>query len=156
MSVPSIFAARRIVLGITGGIAAYKSADLCRRLIGAGADVHCVMTEAATRFVGVTTFDALSGQAVACDGGDDSYDSGGGCDSDSTSSSSSSYDSGGGCDSDSTSSSSSSSGGGFDCEGDVEAAPPKTAPRRPPRSKLARMAPLGFLILFEKARRGEL
>lgn len=60
-------ASRRILLGITGGIAAYKSAELCRRLIAAGAEVHCVMTEAATRFVGPTTFEALSGQPVACD-----------------------------------------------------------------------------------------
>ncbi len=57
-------AARTLVLGVSGGIAAYKSAELCRRLIGAGADVHCVLTEAATRFVGPATFEALSGNPV--------------------------------------------------------------------------------------------
>ncbi|MFH2010836.1 MAG: bifunctional phosphopantothenoylcysteine decarboxylase/phosphopantothenate--cysteine ligase CoaBC [bacterium] len=60
-------ASRRIVLGITGGIAAYKSAELCRGLIGAGAEVHCVLTAAATRFVGATTFEALSGNPTATD-----------------------------------------------------------------------------------------
>lgn len=60
-------AARTVVLGIAGGIAAYKSATLVRRLIGAGADVHCVMTEAATRFVGSTTFESLSGNPVGLD-----------------------------------------------------------------------------------------
>ena len=58
-------ASRRIVLGITGGIAAYKTAELCRRLLGDGAEVRCVMTEAATQFVGPTTFEALSGHPVA-------------------------------------------------------------------------------------------
>jgi phosphopantothenoylcysteine decarboxylase/phosphopantothenate--cysteine ligase len=57
-------AARTLVLGVSGGIAAYKSAELCRRLIGAGADVHCVLSEAATRFVGPATFEALSGNPV--------------------------------------------------------------------------------------------
>ena len=43
---------KRIVLGITGGIAAYKAAELTRLLVKAGAEVDVVMTEAATRFVG--------------------------------------------------------------------------------------------------------
>ncbi|MGB0219503.1 MAG: bifunctional phosphopantothenoylcysteine decarboxylase/phosphopantothenate--cysteine ligase CoaBC [Sinimarinibacterium flocculans] len=55
---------RRIVLGITGGIAAYKAADLVRRLKEAGADVQVVMTAAAQRFVGAQTFQALSGRPV--------------------------------------------------------------------------------------------
>lgn len=55
---------RRIVLGITGGIAAYKAADLVRRLKEAGADVQVVMTAAAQRFVGAQTFQALSGRTV--------------------------------------------------------------------------------------------
>ncbi len=55
---------RRIVLGITGGIAAYKAADLVRRLKEAGADVQVVMTAAALRFVGAQTFQALSGRPV--------------------------------------------------------------------------------------------
>lgn len=55
---------RRIVLGVTGGIAAYKAADLVRRLKEAGADVQVVMTENAQRFVGAQTFQALSGRPV--------------------------------------------------------------------------------------------
>ena len=55
---------KRIALGVTGGIAAYKSAELVRLLIKAGAVVHVAMTEAATRFVGPTTFQALSGNRV--------------------------------------------------------------------------------------------
>ncbi|MFZ1390001.1 MAG: bifunctional phosphopantothenoylcysteine decarboxylase/phosphopantothenate--cysteine ligase CoaBC, partial [Dokdonella sp.] len=54
----------RVLLGVTGGIAAYKSADLVRRLRDAGADVRVVMTENATRFVGALTFQALSGHPV--------------------------------------------------------------------------------------------
>lgn len=55
---------KRIVLGITGGIAAYKAAELARLLVKAGAEVDVVMTEAATRFVGPVTFQALSGRPV--------------------------------------------------------------------------------------------
>jgi phosphopantothenoylcysteine decarboxylase/phosphopantothenate--cysteine ligase len=55
---------RRVVLGVTGGIAAYKAADLVRRLKEAGADVQVVMTAAAQRFVGAQTFQALSGRPV--------------------------------------------------------------------------------------------
>lgn len=55
---------RRIVLGVTGGIAAYKAADLVRRLKEAGADVQVVMTENAQRFVGAQTFQAVSGRPV--------------------------------------------------------------------------------------------
>ena len=58
---------RRIVLGITGGVAAYKSADLVRRLIDQGATVDVVMTESATRFVTLATFQALSGRPVYTD-----------------------------------------------------------------------------------------
>lgn len=54
----------RILLGVGGGIAAYKTADLVRRLREAGAEVRVVMTEAACRFVGPTTFQALSGHPV--------------------------------------------------------------------------------------------
>ena len=52
---------RKIVLGVSGGIAAYKSAELTRALGRLGADVHVVMTEAGTRFVSPLTFQALSG-----------------------------------------------------------------------------------------------
>ncbi|MEQ1439804.1 bifunctional phosphopantothenoylcysteine decarboxylase/phosphopantothenate--cysteine ligase CoaBC [Fontimonas sp. SYSU GA230001] len=55
---------RRIVLGVTGGIAAYKAADLVRRLTEAGAEVQVVMTANAQRFVGAQTFQALSGTPV--------------------------------------------------------------------------------------------
>lgn len=55
---------REIVLGITGGIAAYKSADLTSRLVQAGASVTVVMTEAAEHFIGSTTFEALTGRPV--------------------------------------------------------------------------------------------
>ena len=53
-----------IVLGVTGGIAAYKAAELTRLLVKAGATVDVVMTEAATHFVSAVTFQALSGRPV--------------------------------------------------------------------------------------------
>ncbi len=56
---------KRVVLGVTGGIAAYKSADLVRRLREAGADVRVVMTRSATEFVTPLTFQALSNHPVA-------------------------------------------------------------------------------------------
>ncbi len=62
---------KRIVLGVTGGIAAYKSAELVRLLTKAGAEVHVVMTENATRFVTPLTFQALSGHPVWLDPWDD-------------------------------------------------------------------------------------
>lgn len=55
---------RQILLGITGGIAAYKSAELTRLLKGAGADVRIVMTAAATEFITPLTLQALSGHPV--------------------------------------------------------------------------------------------
>lgn len=55
---------RRILLGITGSVAAYKSAELVRELIRLGADVRVVMTESATAFITPLTFQALSGHAV--------------------------------------------------------------------------------------------
>ena len=57
-------AGQRIVLGVTGGIAAYKAADLARRLQDAGAQVQVVMTDAATQFVTPMTFQALTGRPV--------------------------------------------------------------------------------------------
>ncbi len=53
-----------ILLGVTGGIAAYKSADLCSRLVRQGYGVTVVMTENATRFVTPLTFGSLSGRKV--------------------------------------------------------------------------------------------
>ena len=58
---------RRILLGVTGGIAAYKSAYLARRLVEAGAEVRVVMTAAAERFVGRQTFAAITGHPVERD-----------------------------------------------------------------------------------------
>ena len=58
---------KRILLGMTGGIAAYKAAELTRLLVKAGADVRVAMTEAATHFVGTATMQALSGQPVWTD-----------------------------------------------------------------------------------------
>lgn len=55
---------RRILLGVTGGIAAYKSAELVRRLRERGAEVQVVMTAAATAFITPLTLQALSGRAV--------------------------------------------------------------------------------------------
>ena len=64
---PAPLAGRRLVLGVTGGVAAYKAAQLVRDLGRAGAQVQVVMTEAATRFVGAVTFQALSGNPVYTD-----------------------------------------------------------------------------------------
>ena len=58
---------KRVVLGVTGGVAAYKAAELVRLLIKQGAEVQVVMTEAATHFVGPVTFQALSGRPVFLD-----------------------------------------------------------------------------------------
>ncbi|GBL44927.1 phosphopantothenoylcysteine decarboxylase [Sulfuriferula multivorans] len=55
---------KRILLGITGGVAAYKAAELTRLLVKAGADVRVVMSTAATQFVTPLTFQALSGKPV--------------------------------------------------------------------------------------------
>jgi len=57
-------AGRHIVLGLSGGIACYKSAELCRALIKAGATVQVVMTEAAAQFITPVTMQALSGRPV--------------------------------------------------------------------------------------------
>lgn len=67
----SFLAKKQILLGVCGGIAAYKSADLVRRLRAAGACVRVVMTPAAREFVGERTFQALSGEPVWCDWRDD-------------------------------------------------------------------------------------
>src|SRR5580658_6104821 len=58
---------RRIVLGVTGGIAAYKAVEVCRRLVDAGAWVVPVMTRAARRFVGEATLSALASEPVRTD-----------------------------------------------------------------------------------------
>jgi phosphopantothenoylcysteine decarboxylase/phosphopantothenate--cysteine ligase len=64
MSDPNELQGRRFVLGLSGGIAAYKAAELLRLLVKAGAQVRVVMTEAATHFITPTTMQALSNQPV--------------------------------------------------------------------------------------------
>jgi len=64
----------RILLGVTGGIAAYKAAELARLLQKNNAQVRVAMTEAAMRFVGPATFQALTSQPVATDLWDASFD----------------------------------------------------------------------------------
>ena len=59
-----MFAGRRIVLGVTGGIAAYKAVEVCRRLVDAGAHVSPIMTKGAGRFIGETTLSALASEPV--------------------------------------------------------------------------------------------
>lgn len=58
---------KRIVLGLTGGVACYKAAELCRALVKHGASVQVVMTEAATHFIGAVTMQAVSGNPVYLD-----------------------------------------------------------------------------------------
>ena len=55
---------REILIGVTGGIAAYKTADLTSKLMQAGARVSVAMTVAATKFIGPSTFEALTGRPV--------------------------------------------------------------------------------------------
>ena len=64
MNLVSVLNNRRVVLGVSGGIAAYKACELTRRLRDSGALVRVVMTPAATQFVGALTFQALSGEPV--------------------------------------------------------------------------------------------
>lgn len=64
MASSSPLAGRRVLLGVTGGIAAYKSAYLARLLVSSGADVQAVLTANAVRFVGPDTFSALTGRAA--------------------------------------------------------------------------------------------
>lgn len=56
-----------ILLGVTGSIAAYKAVELLRLFLKAGEDVHVLMTQSATHFVGPLTFQALSGHPVLVD-----------------------------------------------------------------------------------------
>ena len=53
-----------VLLGVTGGIAAYKAPELARRLVERGCEVQVVMTRAAREFVGPLTFQAVSGRRV--------------------------------------------------------------------------------------------
>ena len=56
--------AAHVVLGVSGGIAAYKAVEVCRRLVDAGVHVAPVLTEDAQRFVGAVTFSALASEPV--------------------------------------------------------------------------------------------
>ena len=67
---------KSLVLGITGGIAAYKAAELVRLLIKANIEVQVVMTEAATQFITPMTMQALSGKPVFVGMWDSSIDNG--------------------------------------------------------------------------------
>ncbi len=67
---------RNLLLGVSGGVAGYKAAQLVRDLQRAGASVQVVMTKAATHFVSPTTFQALSGKPVFTDQWDDRVDNG--------------------------------------------------------------------------------
>jgi phosphopantothenoylcysteine decarboxylase/phosphopantothenate--cysteine ligase len=72
-SVPNL---KRVVLGITGGVAAYKAAELARLLVKRGLDVQVVMTSAASHFVGAATFQAITGHPVFADLWDERIDNG--------------------------------------------------------------------------------
>src|SRR4029079_11335184 len=64
----------RLLLGVTGGVAAYKVAELARLLMRNNVEVRVAMTEAATRFVTPATFQALTGKPVATDLWDATFD----------------------------------------------------------------------------------
>jgi phosphopantothenoylcysteine decarboxylase len=55
---------KEILIGVTGGVAAYKTADLTSKLVQAGASVTVALTDSATKFIGQTTFEALTGRPV--------------------------------------------------------------------------------------------
>ena len=58
------FGSKRILMGLTGGITAYKSAELVRELQRRGADIQVVMTDSACKFITPLTLQALSGKPV--------------------------------------------------------------------------------------------
>jgi len=66
-SCAGVLSGKKIILGVTGGIAAYKSAYIASALVQRGADVHVVMTEHATRLVGEATFWGITGNDVITD-----------------------------------------------------------------------------------------
>ena len=63
----------KLVLGLTGGVAAYKAAELARLLMHAGADVQAVMTRSASKFVGTATLQALTGKPVLTELWDEAF-----------------------------------------------------------------------------------
>ena len=68
---PTPLTGRRLLVGVTGGIAAYKAALLVRLLVADGADVHVVLSRGARAFVGPTTFEGLTGNAVRTEAWED-------------------------------------------------------------------------------------
>ncbi|HEC21341.1 MAG TPA: bifunctional phosphopantothenoylcysteine decarboxylase/phosphopantothenate--cysteine ligase CoaBC [Chloroflexi bacterium] len=80
MSQHTVLAGKRVVLGVTGSIAAYKAATLASRLTQMGALVDVIMTEAATRFVTPLTFQSLTGRAVYASLWENAHGGGGGPD----------------------------------------------------------------------------
>ena len=60
-----VLSGKVILLGVTGSIAAYRAADITGQLVKWGADVHVIMTEAATRFIAPLTFQTLSRNPVS-------------------------------------------------------------------------------------------
>ena len=66
-------AGRKILLGVSGSIAAYKAADLCSQLGKLGAEIHVVLTPHAAQFIGVATFRALTGNPALTDVFDEPY-----------------------------------------------------------------------------------
>lgn len=65
--------AKEILLGVSGGVACYKSAMICSKLVQAGHGVSVILTKAATKFIGPATFEALSGRAVAIESFDSAF-----------------------------------------------------------------------------------
>ena len=64
MTGPEVLAGRHVLLGVSGGIAAYKAAVLARAFVKAGAEVQALLTPAAATFVGAATFEGLTGRAI--------------------------------------------------------------------------------------------
>ncbi|MFN9775670.1 MAG: flavoprotein, partial [Burkholderiales bacterium] len=69
-------AGRHLLLGVTGGVAAFKACELARELQRRGATVQVAMTDAATKFIGPATFQALTGRPVFVDAWDGRVDNG--------------------------------------------------------------------------------
>lgn len=67
---------KHVILGVTGGIAAYKAAELARLMVKEGLDVQVVMTEASRHFIGAATFQAITGHPVFADLWDERVDNG--------------------------------------------------------------------------------
>lgn len=76
MNLINSLAGKRLLLGVTGGIAAYKAAEFVRLLMREGVEVQAVMTESACRFVGVATFQGLTGRKVFTELWDDDNQNG--------------------------------------------------------------------------------